>query len=272
LKFRTILQKLMKKDSYYSILGVSIDADFKELKKAYFSRAKECHPDRFGGSKAKEAEFKILVQAFDVLSDPVKKKEYDQTLGIDSETEAYRYTDTGFSIMDSPADDTLEEIIVGNSPPETATMATLFLDLEKTEVFMTFREGKNCYYQRRLGPAMALFRTAVKSTPHNILYRFYLARTCVAAGRYREAIKHYKYAIAVGDSRVPAQRLERLRAELNTIRKKKHPWWYAVGNLFSQEEPYGRLADTEEAMIAQANRSIARILAEDKKKNRKKLK
>jgi len=261
----------MKNNSYYEILGVSVNVDFKDLKKAYFRRAKECHPDRFEGSLEKEAEFKQLVHAFDVLSDPLKKREYDQSLELDTGSEeAYRFTDPGFSIMDSSADDTLEEIIVGNSPPENATMATLFLDLEKTDVFMTFREGKNCYYQRKLGAAMSLFRKAVNSTPHNILYRFYLARTCVAAGRYREAIKHYKYAIEVGKTRVPAQRLERFHAELNTVRKKKHPWWYAVGNILSHDEP-PVFDDTGAEMIAQANRSIARILAEDRKKKRKQL-
>lgn len=254
--------------SYYSILGIQADSDFKELKKAYFRKAKECHPDRFGGSPEKEAEFKKLVQAFDILSDPLKKREYDNSLGIDS-GEAYRFTDPGFSIMDSSADDTLEELIVGNTVPENARMATLFLDLEKTEVFMTFREGKNYYYQRRIGAAMSLFRKALRSTPHNILYRFYLARTCVAAGRYREAVKHYKYAINIGKMRVPVQRLERLQSEINTVRKKKHPWWYAVGNLFTKEESSHLFAETEETMIAEANRSIARLLADDKKKNRK---
>jgi tetratricopeptide (TPR) repeat protein len=257
--------------SYYSILGISVDADFKELKKAYFRKAKECHPDRFGGSPEKESEFKNLVQAFDILSDPLKKREYDNSLGIDS-GEAYRFTDPGFSIMDSSADDTLEELIVGNALSENAKMATLFLDLEKTEVFMTFREGKNCYYQRRIGAAMSFFRRAVRSTPHNILYRFYLARSCVAAGRYREAVKHYKYAINIGKARLPVQRLERLHSEINTVRKKKHPWWYAVGSLFTKEEPANLFAETETSMIAEDNRSIARMFANDKKRNRKRLK
>jgi tetratricopeptide (TPR) repeat protein len=171
--------------------------------------------------------------------------------------------------MDSQADDTLEEIIVGNSPPETATMATLFLDLEKTEVFMTFREAKNLYFNRKMGAAMTLFRKAVKHTPHNILYRFYLARTCIAAGRYGEAVKHYKYAIAVGKTRIPPQQLKRFHSELNAVRKKKSPWWYGITSLFSTDEPECMFVETEAEMIAEANRAIANIIRERKQKSRK---
>ena len=253
--------------TYYDILGVSVDAEFKELKKAYFKRAKECHPDRFSNSPEKEREFKRLVHAFDILSDPQKRADYNYSIGKDQEI--YRYVDTGYSIMDSPADDTLEELIVGNMVPETATMNTLFLDLENTELFMTFREGKNHYYNRKIGTAMTLFRRAVNSTSHNILYRFFLARTCVAAGRYREAIKHYKWAIEIGKTRIPSQRLERFHAELATIRKKKTPWWYGVTAIFAKEQPRNLFAETEAGMIEEANRSIAKIIHNQKNKARR---
>ena len=115
---------------------------------------------------------------------------------------------------------------------------------------------------------MSLFRRAVNSSPHNILYRFYLARACVAAGKYREAIKHYKYAIETGKTRIPVQRLDRLHSELTTVRKKKHPWWYGITAMFTTETPTKLFAETEETMIAEANRSIARILAGDRKKKK----
>ena len=56
--------------NHYKVLGVETDCDFASIKKAYYRRVKECHPDLFGGSKSKEEEFKFLVLAFDVLSDP----------------------------------------------------------------------------------------------------------------------------------------------------------------------------------------------------------
>lgn len=63
---------------YYSILSISRDATSEEIKKAYRKKAMEVHPDRHGGDKEKEAEFKKLNEAYGVLSDPHKKVHYDR--------------------------------------------------------------------------------------------------------------------------------------------------------------------------------------------------
>ena len=63
---------------YYNILWVSETASADEIKKAYKKRAMELHPDRHGGDKDKEAEFKKLNEAYGVLSDPAKKSNYDR--------------------------------------------------------------------------------------------------------------------------------------------------------------------------------------------------
>ena len=136
---------------------------------------------------------------------------------------------------------------------------------------MTFREGKNYYYQRKMGQAMALFRRACNHTPGNILYRYFLARTCFAVGRYREAIKHYKHAIAVGKVRVPVQRLERLHSELEAVRKKKHPWWYGITAIFAKEEDPRLFIEPEKEMVNEANRAIAGILKSQARQERKRL-
>lgn len=253
--------------SYYSILGVAQGCDFRELKKAYFAKAKECHPDRHGGSREKEEEFKLLVHAFDILSDPQKRDQYDYSIGFKTELST-KAQSPGYSIMDTPADDTLEEIIVGNNPPPNATLATLFLDLEKTEVFMMFREGKNYYYQGKYGMAMSYFRKSIDITPYNILYRFYMARVCIAAGRFGEAKKHYQTAIEVGKTRIPPQRLERIRAELETIRQKSNPWWYGVTSLFKPKSPGKLFFNPSDDMVDEANRAIANIMAEKEKRRK----
>ena len=63
---------------YYSILWVAENASADEIKKGYRKKAMEVHPDRHGGDKGKEWEFKKLNEAYSVLSDPEKKSNYDQ--------------------------------------------------------------------------------------------------------------------------------------------------------------------------------------------------
>ncbi len=63
---------------YYEILGVSRDASEKEIKQAYRRLARKYHPDLNPGDKSAEAKFKEINQAYEVLSDPEKRKKYDQ--------------------------------------------------------------------------------------------------------------------------------------------------------------------------------------------------
>ena len=67
----------MKKD-LYEVLGVDRSADDKKLKSAYRKLAKKYHPDANPGDKEAEAKFKDVGEAFAILSDPEKRKLYDQ--------------------------------------------------------------------------------------------------------------------------------------------------------------------------------------------------
>lgn len=61
----------------YKALGVDTDASDADIKKAYRRLAKEYHPDRTGGDKAKEARFKDISAAYEILSDPAKRSQFD---------------------------------------------------------------------------------------------------------------------------------------------------------------------------------------------------
>lgn len=63
---------------YYSILGVKKDAGAAEIKKAFRKLAKQYHPDATGGDQAAEKKFIELNEAYNTLSDPQKRKEYDE--------------------------------------------------------------------------------------------------------------------------------------------------------------------------------------------------
>ncbi|MCX8111907.1 MAG: molecular chaperone DnaJ [Bacteroidia bacterium] len=66
----------MRKD-YYKILGVSREADAETIKKAYRRLALEYHPDRNPNNKEAEERFKEISEAYEVLSDPEKRRQYD---------------------------------------------------------------------------------------------------------------------------------------------------------------------------------------------------
>lgn len=68
----------MSTRDYYEILGVSRDATDKELKKAYREKALKYHPDRNPDTDGAEKKFKEASEAYEVLSDPQKRKIYDQ--------------------------------------------------------------------------------------------------------------------------------------------------------------------------------------------------
>ncbi len=68
----------MAKKDYYEILGISRDADIKDIKKAYRKLALKYHPDRNPGSKEAEEKFKEAAEAYSVLSDREKRRRYDQ--------------------------------------------------------------------------------------------------------------------------------------------------------------------------------------------------
>lgn len=67
-----------QKRDYYEVLGVDKSADEATLKKAYRALAKKYHPDMNPGNKDAEVKFKEASEAYAVLSDPEKKRQYDQ--------------------------------------------------------------------------------------------------------------------------------------------------------------------------------------------------
>lgn len=68
----------MEKRDYYEVLGVAKNATESEIKSAYRKKAVQYHPDKNPGNKEAEEKFKEAAEAYDVLSNPEKRKRYDQ--------------------------------------------------------------------------------------------------------------------------------------------------------------------------------------------------
>ena len=261
----------MSARNYYRVLRVQEDANFEALRKAYRARAMECHPDRFAGDVRKEDEFKLVVEAFDVLSDPLSRRHHDMELGHRAEEEFRRasppfemgvYPEDEGAILDTLADDILEELIVGNVLPRGTSLQTLMLDLEQTEQFCLFREAKTCLYNGATGSAELLFRKYIGISPVNILARYFLAKCCVSNGKWADAERQLKAAIRLGELRRPPLQLVRVRRELERVRKKRPGPIGAIRRLFLPSKKIRESVTTEEAERRALNRAINRMAME----------
>jgi len=64
---------------FYQVLGVGRKSTPGDIKKAYKRLARKCHPDLNPGNRAAEEQFKRITEAYEVLSDPEKRRRYDRT-------------------------------------------------------------------------------------------------------------------------------------------------------------------------------------------------
>lgn len=263
---------------HYRRLGVEHHADFKALKRAYYQRAKECHPDLFGGDRAKEEEFKLLVQAFDVLSDPEQRRRYDARMAWEPVAgSAFSSTvsppamplsdeDDPDAILDSRADDILEELIVGNTIARNATLRTLMLDLEITGKFCLFREAKYEYAAGHLRRAHLLFAKAVAGSPGNLLYRYFLAQTHQRLGHHDDAIRQLEKALALGRARQPPMRLNRIRRELSSLRQRQGGLLDGLKEFLLGRPAAPELMKTDEDMRRELGRAMNRLARTENRK------
>jgi len=77
----------MRKYTHYELLGVRPEASAEEIKKAFRQKVKIYHPDRTPGVDG--SRFQSIIEAWDVLSDPIKRRIYDRELLKSARTRNY---------------------------------------------------------------------------------------------------------------------------------------------------------------------------------------
>jgi molecular chaperone DnaJ len=88
-------------ENLYAVLGVAPNASADEIRKVYRSLAMRYHPGR-NDAPAAEVRFKSVSKAYEILSDPAKRAEYDQSVNhriiLDAEAEAYELVRSMFNL------------------------------------------------------------------------------------------------------------------------------------------------------------------------------
>ncbi len=88
-------------ENLYAVLGVAPNASADEIRKVYRSLAMRYHPDR-NDAPAAEVRFKSVSKAYEILSDPARRAEYDQSVNhriiLDAEAEAYELVRSLFNL------------------------------------------------------------------------------------------------------------------------------------------------------------------------------
>ncbi len=145
-------------EDYYEILGVSRDASPEEIKRAFRRLAKEYHPDVYKGDK-KEAErrFRKIAEAYEVLSDPVKRAQYDRfghvgpEQSVDFGPEGFRHTRQAFEEFFGPS--AFEEIF-----------NLFFGEGRRARTVSRARRGEDLEYRVRISLEDAAFGTTLRAS------------------------------------------------------------------------------------------------------------
>jgi len=177
-----ILQEMQAKweaarqENYYRILGIEPDADNREIKKGFFHFSKQYHPDkcfRYANGEILDLMPKIFLagkEAYETLSNPERRREYDQFLREHGE-------ETSGAVFQEHVKPNIE---VGK--------------ILKAEDF--FNKGKGLLFSGRASDALHLFELALEGGPDDPDYNAYLGLALARLRRgYEEALGHIEEAL-----------------------------------------------------------------------------
>jgi curved DNA-binding protein CbpA len=137
---RGVMMDFDSSKDYYKVLGVDLNATEKQIKEAYHKLAKKYHPDLNQG-KTSEV-FKEMSAAYDILSDPTKKKLYDETRGVFNNQNNHQHNPYG---DEHGANEYSDRFYRANRSAHNTS--SNFSKGEKSKTTYTFRDPKTGEYK-----------------------------------------------------------------------------------------------------------------------------
>lgn len=204
--------------NYYVVLGLGQGASDQEIRDRFKRLARERHPDRFQGAEKAEAErsFQDLTEAYNVLTDPERRRLHDADLATSSASSSSSAERTG--------QDTLQAVKAylarGVQSYKAGQYKAAFENFERASEIdpaspqAWYNLALTC--SRRdawLRKGIEAIEKACELEPMKVSYRKLAGRLCARAGRKSRAEEHFKQALAWGgpDSEVE-QALDELRS------------------------------------------------------------
>lgn len=126
--------------NYYKILGLNCNCSQNEIRKAYKKKALLFHPDKNNNDKICEKKFKEISAAYEILSNPIKKKEYDLTGNINNYqfSSPFEIFSKIFSSNNEDFESQIEELV---NKPEISLYMRTFMNIPSNEKI----QGKKIY-------------------------------------------------------------------------------------------------------------------------------
>jgi curved DNA-binding protein CbpA len=180
---------------FYSVLGLPRNATEEQIRQRFRELARVRHPDRFQGEDkaAAETEFQELTQAFNVLSDPQRRRQHDLELtrpGAESDPRqlARAYLQRGIKAYKE------KNFLEAADNFDRATKA------DPASAQTWHHLALACSQQANWLPrAVAAIERACELEPMNPSYRKHAGRICALAGQPERAVLHYRLALQWGE-------------------------------------------------------------------------
>ncbi len=207
--------------NYYAVLGVAQNASDDEIRRRFKGLARDRHPDRYRDQEKRQAEsfFQELTEAFNVLTDPSRRRAHDLDL---SQSGVRPRTSGGASAKDGGDRTQLIRTYLArgvqaykegnfNAAAESFDRATQ-VDPKNPQAW--YNLAMACSRQERwLGRGVTAIEKACEIEPMKPSYRKLAGRLCARAGKSERAEEHYKEALTWGGQDEEVERaLDELRS------------------------------------------------------------